>query len=148
MDETVFGVIAPTEGKGKGGVRWGGTIKRFALIFTSDRVIMLKLAGFLTILAGGLGVIGQLYDQAVSKKLSELTGMSFDELLRSDKDNYSIPYSDIVKVDMKKGRFFSSRNIWISTATEKHIFVLLKKEEFKNYVNIVSAALADKVSFN
>ena len=148
MDETVFGVIAPTEGKGKGGVRWGGTIKRFALIFTSDRVIMLKLAGFLTILAGGLGVIGQLYDQAVSKKLSELTGMSFDELLLSDKDNYSIPYSDVVKVDMKKGRFISSTSIWISTATEKHVFALLKKEEFKNYVNIVSAALADKVSFN
>ena len=152
MDEVVLGIIGPAEGKGKGGVRWRGTVKRFALIFTTTRVIMIKLAGFLTILAGGLdmfgplGMFGQLYERARAKKLSDLTGHSLDELLESDKDNYTLPYADIVKVEMKKGRFLGNTSIWISTETEKHIFALLKKEGFQHYVDIVTAALPDKVA--
>ena len=155
MDETVLGIIAPTEGKGKGGVRWGGTIKRFALIFTPTSVIMIKLAGFLKNLAGAVGqlfdqtgVVSRLFDRSVRKKLSELTGQSLDELLQSDKDNYVIPYAEIVKVEMKKGGFISDPNIWISTKTEKHIFVILKKEHYKSGVDIVSAALPNKVSIS
>jgi hypothetical protein len=152
MDEVVLGIIGPAEGKGKGGVRWRGTVKRFALIFTTTRVIMIKLAGFRSIVAGGLdvfgplGIFGQLYARARAKKLSDLMGRSLDELLESDKDNYTLPYSDIVKVEMKKGRLLGNTSIWISTETEKHIFALLKKEEFQHYVNIVSTALPDKTA--
>jgi hypothetical protein len=146
MNEDILGIVAPTEGKGKGGVRWGGTIKRFALVFTSDRLIVTKLAGLLTILGGSLGDMGSLLASRLTKKTSELAGMPLEEILKADKDNYAIQYSDIVKVDMKKRGLIGSPGIIISTATEKHVFVILREEGFRSCVDLVNATLSDKLS--
>ena len=143
MNEEVLGIIAPIEGKGKGS-RWGG-IKRYALIFTSNRVIVAKLADFLTIFAGALGTVGSLIDDLVSKKPSDLAGMSIEDILKADKDNYAIPHSDIIKVEIKKKGFITKPSIWISTATKKHIFLILNEEMFDRCVNLVHTTLSGKL---
>jgi len=143
MDEKILGIIAPTEGKGKGSA-WGGA-KKFALVFTSDRLIVAKLAGFLTLLGGALGGIGGLYDRMASKKPEELAGMTIEDILKTDKDNYAIPYSEIVKVEMKKGGFISSPGVFFNTAKKKHVFVFSKKDGYNNCLNLVSVTIPDKL---
>jgi len=139
MEERIFGIVAPAEGKGKGSA-WGGP-KKFALVFTSDRLVIVKLAGFLALFGGAIGGIGGLYDHMVSKKPEELLGMSIEDLLKDDKDNYAIPYSEIVKVVMKKGGWISDPTVFFNTAKKKHLFVLTKEDGYHRCLSLVSATM-------
>jgi len=144
MVEGILGIVAPTEGKGKGSA-WGGA-KKFALVFTSDRIIVAKLAGFLAILGGAIGGIGGLYDRVVSKKPEELAGMTLEDILKEDKDNYALPYSEMVKVEMKRGGFTSSPGVFFNTAKKKHVFVFSKEDGYNRCLSLVRATMPDKAS--
>ena len=109
------------------------------------RAIVAKLAGFLTIFAGALGTVGSLIDDLVSKKPSDLAGMSIEDVLKADKNNYAIPHSDIIKVEINKKGFITKPSIWISTATKKHIFLILNEEMFDRCVNLVHTTLSGKL---
>lgn len=143
MVERILGIITPAEGKGKGSA-WGGP-KKFALVFTSDRLVIVKLAGFLALLGGAIGGIGGIYDRMVTKKPEELLGMSIEDILKDDKDNYAIPYSEIVKVVMKKGGFISDPTVFFNTAKKKHLFVFTKENGYNNCLNLVRATMPDKL---
>ena len=104
MDEELLG-IAPTEGARFRLNPLARKMGKYALFFTTDRLMVVKLSGIKTVLAEGfLGPLGNLYSNLTSRKLKDLTGMSLDEVLKSDKDNSIIPYSEIVKVTMGKGK--------------------------------------------
>jgi hypothetical protein len=109
-------------------------------------MVAAKLAGFLTILAGGLGDAGDVFARWRSVKTRDLASMSIEDILRSDKDNYALKYSDIIKVEIVKPRFFGQGGILIHLAKERHSFVMLTEEGFRNCVELVSAVMPGKSS--
>ena len=145
MSEELLGVISHTEGRGK-----GRFMKRFALVFTSERILVAKITGTLGVALSGLsGVVGELERMALNRKVKEksekFTSVSVEDILKADKDNYAIPYSEILKVEMKKGGFLWPPNISIQTKDKKYSFKILEKKEYDRYVDLVRTALPDKV---
>ncbi len=152
MIEEVLGLIGNTEGRGK-----GRAMRRYALVFTSNRVIVAKTAGALGIaLKAGLGAAFggpaggyeavKKHDKKMSKKSAKIVGLPAKEILEADKLNYAIPYSDIVKVEMKRGGFLSSPKIVISTTHKKHTFRIVEKKAFNGYLELVRSMLPNKVA--
>jgi len=79
-------------------------------------------------------------------KTRDLAGTSIEDILRSDKDNYALKYSDIMKVEMVKPRFLGQGGILIYLAKERHNFVMLTEEGFRNCADLVSAVMPGKSS--
>ena len=79
------------------------------------------------------------------KKAEEFAEISAEEILKADKNNFAIPYSEILKVEMKKGGFLSPPNITIFTADKKYSFKILDKKAFDSCVELVRTALPEKV---
>jgi hypothetical protein len=76
------------------------------LYFTPNRVIVAKTGGKAGYLFGGIGAGITAYRE--QKKREELRKLSPESVLRADKHNFAIPYSDILRVEMKKKRFSGS----------------------------------------
>ncbi|MFX0117440.1 MAG: hypothetical protein ACFFB3_23030 [Candidatus Hodarchaeota archaeon] len=116
------------------------------LYFTSGRVIVAKIGGSgLLGLFGAAGVAAEAYRQ--KKKKEELEQLSPESILTADKKNFAIPYSDIIRVEMKKPGRFSAAKIDFVTNGKTHKFILLqKKESFDNFTNLVRSVLPDQLS--
>ena len=145
MVEELLGVIDHTEGKGK-----GRTMKKWSLVFTSNRVIASKISGTLGVALSGLsGVLGEVGRADINRRVrgssEEIPGMSAEDILTADKDNFAIPYSDIVKVEAKKGGILSPTSLRFSTADRNYKFNILKKKKFDEYVELVRTILPEKV---
>ena len=147
MDEEVLCIITPTEG---GRVRWNPMARklgRYALFFTTERLMVVKLTGVKTILAEGfLGPLGNVISDITSEKLKDLTGMSFDEVLKSDKDNFVLPYSEINKVAMRKGRIVKTWTTLIFTKKDKYNYVFYDEETYGRFIEIVKRVMPEKLS--
>jgi len=95
------------------------------------------------------GLIGEAerraLDHKAKERTEEFTSVSAEEILNADKNNYAIPYSAILKVEMKKGGFFSPPNTSIITAEKKHSFKILEKKKFESFVDLARTALLGKV---
>ena len=95
------------------------------------------------------GLIGEVerraLDHKAKERTEEFTSVSAEEILNADKNNYAIPYSAILKVEMKKGVLFSPPNIPIITAEKKHSFRILEKKKFESFVDLARTALLGKV---
>lgn len=128
MNEEILVVIDTTEKK--------------ALYFTSNRVIVAKLAGSALSWAFGMG--GAFAEQRMAaKKKEQLSKLSPESILTADKKNFAIPYTEVTQVELLKKRF--GRKIRIVAGTAKHEFWLGKPKELENYVNTLRPVLEDKL---
>lgn len=128
MNEEILVVIDTTEKK--------------ALYFTSNRVIVAKLAGSALSWAFGMG--GAIAEaRMAAKKKEQLSKLSPESILTADKKNFAIPYTEVTQVELLKKRF--GRKIRIVAGTAKHEFWLGKPKELENYVNTLRPVLEDKL---
>jgi len=100
LSEKVLGVIGPLEGKRKGRVT-----RRFALVFTENELVFVKIGGTLSLFTPllseslevgfGLPTISDIYNRVANKRVGKLKNMQVQDILDLDKLNFSIPYHDI-----------------------------------------------------
>lgn len=125
----------------------------YALFFTSNRLAVAKIGGQLKEL-GGFGVF--------AKKAEELRDVSIESLLKADKDNFEIPYSEITKVEIRKAgwkdKLAASRpvpGIITITGKEEHKFLIAqiriegseyRAQKFEECVDLLRSVLSSKVS--
>lgn len=135
------------------------------LCFTSNRIIVAKTGG------GGaatgakiaFGLIGRaLADRAEKKRRESLEKLSPESVLKSDKHNFAVPYSGIVRVEMRKVSPYAKRVKIIADqkfgdymkkkkdeTTQKYVYIyeeeIKTKKEFEDHVNLVRSVLPDKV---
>ena len=60
-----------------------------------------------------------------------------EELIKAYKDNFTIPYSDIERVEMSKGGLPSPTRIRFLTAGKTYSFNLLERKRFGEYVDLI-----------
>ena len=124
MSEEVIGLIGPLEGKGKGKVA-----RRFALVFTKNELIVVKIGGTLSLFTGilseavesgyGLSTIGDVYGYITNKRVEKLKDMQVQDILNLDKLNFSIPYSNLDKIEVKKKSVLSPKEIGRASCRER-----------------------------
>lgn len=143
MVEEVLGVMMATE--------YGQIpVLHCNLIFTTNRMIVAKKGSVkeVTGLVVG-GAVGQwLALSSDKKKAQELKQYNVEEILKTDKKNYEIPYPDLFKAEMKKLSKFSwpySTEVKISTEKKKHKFKL-KSVKFEEATELFRTVLPDKIS--
>jgi hypothetical protein len=146
-------------------VKWSGTNVDYSMLFFSDRVIFYKVGGqtsgdIAAVALGGAvgGALGGLIGSAISskmgkgkeqeeriKKFNELTP---EELVKSDKSNFEILYSDIQKVEIKKSVMgvngLRTGTVSISGAKNEKVDICAG-QNFDACVGIVRSFLAGKV---
>lgn len=64
--------------------------------------------------------------------------------MKTDKDNFMVPYRDITKVEMKKGGTLYPTKITFLTAENKFTFNLLNKNKFNDCVKLIKSILPNK----
>jgi hypothetical protein len=152
MSEKVIGLIGPLEGKGKGRVT-----RRFALVFTEDELICIKIGGTLSIFATllgesvdagyGISTITDVYNHIIDKRVDKLKNMQVQDILDLDKLNFSIPYGDIDKIEIRKKSILSPKGrrvIDIKTKSKKYWFRIVEEKAFDDCVNLVNRILPNK----
>jgi len=136
--------------------RWRWTLlppKSYTLLFTPNRLIGAKFKLF----TGGKT---QKMVSRISK--GELKEVSFESILKADKDNFEIPYSEITQIEMKKisivdkvsSSFSTSRYKWMHSGTlEIHTLsevvrfeiTIQKGHDFEECVRILRLVLPEKL---
>ena len=117
------------------------------LFFTSDRVIVAKIGRIPWLFRGGLmGTATEaIYGGMKLKKLSEL---SPDRILRSDKRNFTVLYDEISKFEICKSFPIGSKEVTISTSTNKYVFHwdLGVFRDVKKHTSFLVPLLSDKLT--
>ena len=152
MSEEILGIMGNLEGKGKGRVT-----RTYALVFTPNELIVVKTGGTLNLFSKmliegvaqsyGVSTISDVYNKLVGKKSDELKEAKIKDVLEADKLNYTIPYSDIEKIEVKKMGLLSPRGrmiITINTKNKKYWFRITKEKAFNDYVNLTKKILPNK----
>jgi hypothetical protein len=91
------------------------------------------------------------YIKRLADKERELSGMSADELLANDEENFSISMSEIEKVTLSKHRFIRGRYIKIETRQNKYRWLatgvppIIKVAEFNQFVEILQPVFMEKL---
>ena len=116
------------------------------LFFTSNRLIIARTGSTAARIASyGFGWGGQAVGEAAEdKKLKELSKVSPESILTDNKNNFAIPYSDIIQVEMFK-KMLSGRQIRINMGTKKQQFRLSNPRKYKEYADILKSVLGDKL---
>jgi hypothetical protein len=137
----------------------------YILFFTSERLIAAKVGGQheeLTLIADSC---------AFARKAEELKDVSIESILKADKDNFEIPYTDITDIEIKKAgwkeRLMSNVPALIPIGTmririrdkEEQKFHITRTERMdpsspsgsrpqvlEDCINIVCSVLSDKLS--
>ena len=157
MAEEILGTLAAS------GSKLGRDVF-YELVFTSTRVIVARTATSTwlawALLGGPLGgALGAFRTERRRRKAVEhLAQLAPDDILAADKDNYQIPYTDIVKVHVGKRGFMPPTLRILTHETEYNLGRLslgrLSVEKggrrageaaFDECINIVRSALPDKV---
>ena len=154
MSEEILGIIGNLEGKGRGRVT-----RTFALVFTSNELIVVKIGGTMSLFkkfvveaiseSYGISTISDVYNQLISNKSDELKKANIEDILEADKLNYAIPYSDIEKIEVKKMGILSPRGrmiITINTRNKNYWFRISELQLFNDYVNLARKALPNKAT--
>ena len=144
MKEHVLGIIDHTEGKGN-----SRTMKKWALVFTSNRVLVAKISGTMSVaLSGFSGLIGNAERSDIQHRINALSHkipeISIEELLHYDQDNFMIPYPEIIKIEMKKGGLFSPTAFRFITPNKNYSFNLINRKEFPKHVEMIKTILPNK----
>ena len=149
MSKEVIGLIGPLEGKGKGRVT-----RRFALVFAKNELIVVKIGGTLSVLSPLLGEVGyglstitDVYNHFANKRVDRLKKMQIQDILDLDNLNFSVPYSDIENIEVKKKSVLSPRGrriIDIAAKSRKYWFRLVDEKAFNYCVNLVEKIRPNK----
>ena len=136
-DEEILGVV-------ENAVTWN---YKYNLFLTTNRIVVAKIRGpkddLSWLLSPMAGIVADKLLKPEEKRRERLRGMSAEDILKADKGNFEIPYSEITKVEMKK--FGRRRDMRILTAMKEHKF-FVNRDRFDEYVNIVRSILPDKLS--
>ena len=139
----------------------------WSIFFTNERIIVVKMlsggevaannlrpALFLGGLAGSwIGIGNTMKD--VAQKTEAMKSEDVDQILKSDKENFTIPYSDITGIEVTRGGIANATAIKIIArdATYKFAFqprgtikMMLTDQDFEKYVAIIKTALPDKIT--
>ena len=129
MSEEILGIIRTMSSSGT---------TYYDLCFTSNRMIAAKIGSTFGIII--------ITDYLAMKKSEKLKKISIESILKADKKNFEIPYTEITKVEMKKPRALSVY-IRIFTHTKKYKFKFLNpgKKEFDAHESLVRSVLPDKL---
>jgi hypothetical protein len=155
MSGEILGIMGNLEGKGIGRV-----MRKYAIVFAPNEVIVVKTGGTLGMVfstlvgeavgqAYGISTITDVYNRIIGKRSDELKDAQIKDILELDKLNYSIPYSDIEKIEPKKGGILSPlgrMRITIYTKKKKYWFRVVEEKAFDEYVNLVGRILPKKVT--
>ena len=152
MSEEVIGLVGPLEGKGKGNLT-----RRFALVFTKNELICVKIGGTLSLFTPllseslevgfGLPTISDIYNRIVNKRVGKLKNMQVQDILDLDKLNFSIPYTDLEKIEVKKRSLLSPKGrriIDIATKNRKYWFRIADDKAYNYCGNLVKKILPNK----
>lgn len=128
----------------------------YALLFTSNRLVAAKIGGQLKELASILDL------GMFAKKAEELKDVSIESLLRADKDNFEIPYSEMTKVEIRKAgwkdKLAASRpvpGIIAIMGKEEHKFLIAQikievskytPQRFEECVDLLRSVLSSRLS--
>lgn len=77
-------------------------------------------------------------------KFLKFGGSPSETILAVDKKNFQIPYSDILRVEIKKGSFARMPKMIIQTTKEKYDFNLVEKHKYESQLNLVRSSLPQK----
>jgi hypothetical protein len=122
---------------------------RCHMFFTNNRLIVTKreaLKEFASFFAGGFAGYW-LAIQSDKKKAEKIKELSPDDILKADKENYEIPYSEISKVELKKYSKLMwpfSSEIWIHTQ-QKELKFRLKAIKYEELQQLLNPVLGNKV---
>ncbi len=140
----MLGIIGNTESK-------MGTwrMKKWSLVFTTERVFVVKVSGTLGMVASSLGgTVGSIQDFKTRGKMGDVSGSQIDSLkafLEEDEDNVAIPRSEIEGVEMKKGGMLSPYKIIFHTRTEDYEFNLIERNHFEEYKEMIRNIFPEKI---
>ena len=118
------------------------------LYFTTDRVIVVKIT---KVGVKPYNLLDLSYLQKMKDKERELAGLSAEELLKNDQENFVIPMSEIVKVTLRKYRFLRARYITVETNYKKYRWQAtgvppeIKVAKFEQIEAILLPIFADKL---
>ena len=133
VNEEILAVISTNEGK--------------ALFFTSNRVIIAKLASLGSILGMRLafGLVGEfLQRHKEAKKEEQLSEFSPESILKADKKNLEIPYTEITQVELFK-KWLVGKLLRITVGKTKRVFIVDKPKKLQDCANALRPILGDKM---
>lgn len=146
LSEDILGVIGETEAKINS--RW---MSKWALLFTSNRVIAAKVAGTMSLVGSVFdGYLGDMQKAKIEGKIQELSEdapiLSVEQVLNEDEDNFAIPLEEIDGIEMKKGGLLSSYKIILNTKDKDYSFNLIDRGKFDEYTEMVKTIYPEKLS--
>ncbi len=155
MSREILEIMGNLDGKGEGRV-----MRKYALVFAPNEVIVVKTGSTLVMVfstlvgeavaqAYGISTITDVYNRMIGKSSDELKDAQIKDILELDGLNFSIPYSDIEKIEPKKGGILSPlgrMRITIYTKKKKYWFRVVEEKAFDDYVNLVREILPEKVT--
>jgi hypothetical protein len=161
-------------------VSYGLSGKRYAMCFTSERMILAKLLkygdrdlkdkAFLAEIAApgtrhtvsvgsglhrGFGWVSWFIGLLRHRKRARETGEKFETLkvsspaalLKSSRENFSIPYGEIQRMEIKKLGMVRGGTIKVNTANKEYEFAFIEpKKDFNRCVELASRVLGDRLS--
>lgn len=87
---------------------------------------------------------GRIWTYFTKNKFLKFGGSPSETILAVDKKNFQIPYSDILRVEIKKGSFARMPKMIIQTTKEKYDFNLVEKQKYESQLNVVRSFLPQK----
>ena len=93
------------------------------LYFTTNRVLVARVTGLGTMVAGGALVTAAVVDQ----KSGQLKAMPPESILLSDSRNFAIPYSEILQMHVKRPSTFRGGKVVILTTKGEQKFSITNK---------------------
>jgi hypothetical protein len=130
--------------------------KYYDLIFTNSRLIVAKTGQWRWLLWVMFAAIFALIPALIAffrslKNSEKLSSLPLDEIVNRSKDNLSIPYSEIYRIELDK--IMSSVSMTIYRPSRKHSYKLIGRgilgridnQTFNEYKKIIQSVLPDKV---
>lgn len=109
---------------------------------SESRALALTLFTIGSILVGGPLSIAL---SVMKRRFKKLGKSPPEDVLTANKKNFDIPYHDITRVEMKKGKIGFPHKIKIITDSEKHEFSIIGKKQLERDVGFIRSVLPDKV---
>lgn len=121
-----------------------GTVD-YDLFFTEKRIVAAK-TGSTAGWAALIGVIGQIIAMHYSKKKSQqLSQLTIESIMTSDKKNFDIPYEIIDSAEVKKPGALSVGKLILNSNGKKRKFLLTEKKLFDSHQEIFEKCINDKI---
>ena len=117
----------------------------YAMVFTNDRVIFVKVA------RGNLRPVGGKTDPTLLLgSAATLSSISADDLIGTDKDNFGLLYRHISRIRMKKSSIghngARSGVIDLDILGKKRVtFEIMKGQDYEQCRSVVAAVMPDKI---